>query len=92
MEIQQDLPDSVTVRIKGCPQQRGQCMFATAASVFMCSVSGESETLSLESGGLSANPGFKMVYLLCSLGKLLKITGLLFLIYNVGVPYLPRSC
>ena len=50
---------------------------AAAALVLVCCVSDESETLSLESGGLSVNPCF-IVYLLCSLGKLLKISGLLF--------------
>lgn len=49
-------------------------MSATAAaSVLVCCVSDGSETLSLESRGLSF-----IVYLLCSLGKLLKISGLLF--------------
>ena len=49
----------------------------TAASVLVCCVSDGSETLSLESRGLSVNPCF-IVYLLCSMGKLLKISGLLF--------------
>lgn len=37
------------------------------------------------------NHGF-IVYLLCSLGKLLKISGLLFPHYNMRVPYLPQNC
>lgn len=60
------------------PSGRGQCVSAAAAaSVLTCCVGDESETLSLESRGLSVNPCF-IVYLLCSLGKLLKISGLLF--------------
>lgn len=57
----------------------GQCVCAAAAaSVLTCCVSDESETLSLESRGLSVNLLLYSLLKLCSLGKLLKISGLLF--------------
>lgn len=73
-----DLPDGVAVRIKGCPQHgAGVCPLLPLPLCSLCCVSEESETLSSESGGLSVNPCF-IVCLLCSLGKLLKVSGLLF--------------
>lgn len=40
-EYGRDLPDGVTVRVKGCPPGRGQCVSAAAAaSVLTCCVSG----------------------------------------------------
>lgn len=52
-------------------------MFAATTALLVVLWGDESEKLSLESEGLSSNPGLR-VDLLCILGKLLKMSELLF--------------